>query len=266
MGKIFECLSEQHIAWLREQKVFFVASAANGGHVNVSPKGYVAGTFAVLSPTSVAYLDFTGSGSETIAHTMQNGRITIMFVALKGDAIIMRLYGTARCLPRHSLEVKDETGLLQKFGAEFVQHNAFRAVIVVDVHRVQSSCGYSIPFYDYLGERTFLKEYFAKQTEDQVNEYRILKNSFSIDQLPSIGHRILNNKAPLVAARFKAGFWFGHADVSFLERIWSLTFGSGAFSPLSRRDFMMFSLGGFLALGSMLWVDTLRPRPRLAIS
>ena len=106
-----------------------------------------------------------------------------MFVALKGDAIIMRLYGTARCLPRHGLEVKDETGLLQKFGAEFVQHNAFRAVIVVDVHRVQSSCGYSIPFYDYLGERTFLKEYFAKQTEDQVNEYRILKNSFSIDQL-----------------------------------------------------------------------------------
>ena len=115
--------------------------------------------------------------------SLRNGRITIMFVALKGDAIIMRLYGTARCLPRHSLEVKDETGLLQKFGAEFVQHNAFRAVIVVDVHRVQSSCGYSIPFYDYLGERTFLKEYFAKQTEDQVNEYRILKNSFSIDQL-----------------------------------------------------------------------------------
>ena len=113
---------------------------------------------------------------------LRNGRITIMFVAFKGDAIIMRLYGTARCLPRHSLEVKDETGLLQKFGAEFVQHSAFRAVIVVDVHRIQSSCGYSIPFYDYLGERNVLKEHFGKQTEDQVNEYRIFKNSFSIDQ------------------------------------------------------------------------------------
>mmetsp|Transcript_31234 Transcript_31234/g.67363 ORF Transcript_31234/g.67363 Transcript_31234/m.67363 type:complete len:262 (-) Transcript_31234:43-828(-) len=259
MGKTFESLSEQHIAWLLEQKLFFVASAANGGHVNVSPKGYVEGTFTVLSPRSVAYLDFTGSGSETIAHSMQNGRITVMFVAFKGDPVILRLYGTSKCLPRHLLEEKDD-GLLQKFGAEFVKHNAFRAVIVVEVHRVQSSCGFSIPFYDYLGERNVLKDYFAERTAQQANEYRILKNSFSIDQLPSIGHRILNNKAPVVAARFKAGFWFGHADVTFLEWLWSVIACRSALSPVSRRDLMMFGLGGVVALGSMLWMDATRPK------
>eukprot|EP00438_Fugacium_kawagutii_P002838 Skav214124 [mRNA] locus=scaffold1185:579122:582226:- [translate_table: standard] len=174
--------------------------------------GYVQGTFAVLSPTCVAYLDFTGSGAETIAHSMQklgrhgwavmdqNGRITICFMAFKGDAVLLRLYGTAKCLPRHSLEAKDDAGLLQKFGSEFVQHNAFRAVIVVDLHRVQTSCGYSIPFYEYVGERNTLKDYFGKQTLQQSNDYRIFKNSFSIDQLPSIGHRVLNDKAPVARA------------------------------------------------------------------
>eukprot|EP00913_Durusdinium_trenchii_P019229 g18071.t1 len=143
-------------------------------------------------------------GAETVAHSLQNGRITLCFVAFKGDPVIMRLYGTSKVVPRAAAE-----SFLPNFEAEFTQHSGFRAVIVVDVHRVQGSCGFSIPIFDYVSERDILKENFAKKDNDQANDYRILKNSFSIDLLPSIGHRILNNKAPLVAARFKEGFWFG---------------------------------------------------------
>ncbi|CAK8987701.1 Pyridoxamine 5'-phosphate oxidase family protein ustO (Ustiloxin B biosynthesis protein O), partial [Durusdinium trenchii] len=242
MGKTFECLSEQHIAWLKEQRVFFVATAADKGHVNVSPKGYVQGTFAILSPKSVAYLDFTGSGAETVAHSLQNGRITLCFVAFKGDPVIMRLYGTSKVVPRAAAE-----SFLPNFEAEFTQHSGFRAVIVVDVHRVQGSCGFSIPIFDYVSERDILKENFAKKDNDQANDYRILKNSFSIDLLPSIGHRILNNKAPLVAARFKEGFWFGYKDMSWPEWIWSSWNFWSFRANLQSRDIAMMAFGGLLA-------------------
>ncbi|CAE7755958.1 ustO, partial [Symbiodinium pilosum] len=215
MGKTYDSISEDQVTWLKKQKVFFVASAAAKGHVNVSPKGYTAGTFAVLSPNKVAYLDFTGSGAETIAHSLQNDRITIMFVAFEGDPIIMRLFGNMHAIQKDAVPAD----LRAKFGEEFLNSNGFRAVIVIDVHRVQSSCGFSIPFFDYVGERPVLMDFWAKKTAQETDDYRVLKNSFSIDLLPSIGHRMFNPKAPVVAPRFRAGFWFGFKDVTLQERL-----------------------------------------------
>mmetsp|Transcript_44206 Transcript_44206/g.82688 ORF Transcript_44206/g.82688 Transcript_44206/m.82688 type:complete len:207 (+) Transcript_44206:54-674(+) len=205
MGKTFDSLSEDHVAWLKKQKVFFVGSAPAKGHVNVSPKGYTDGTFAILSPTKVAYLDFTGSGAETIAHSLQNRRITLMFVAFEGDPVIMRLFGESSVVQRDAVPAD----LRSKFGQDYINSHGFRAVILVDVDRVQTSCGFSIPFYDYVGERPVLYDHWSKKTLEEVENYRILKNSFSIDQLPSIGHRIFNPKAPMVAPRHRGGVWFG---------------------------------------------------------
>jgi len=255
MGKTFESLSDDHVTWLKKQKVFFVASAAAKGLVNLSPKGYTVGTFAVLSPTQVAYLDFTGSGSETIAHSLQNSRITVMFVAFEGDPIIMRLYGNMRAIQRDAVPAE----LLSKFGEEFTSSHGFRAVIVIDVHRVQSSCGFSIPFYDYVGERPVLKDHWAKKTWEEVEDYRVLKNSFSIDLLPSIGHRIWNPKAPEVAPRFRAGFWYGFKDMTMKERLGSwLERALGPLSLLTTRDVGMLGAGALSAVAVAKYCEACR--------
>ncbi|CAE7401745.1 ustO [Symbiodinium natans] len=255
MGKTFQSLSEDHVAWLKKQKVFFVASAASKGHVNLSPKGYTAGTFAILSPTQVAYLDFTGSGAETIAHSLQNRRITVMFVAFEGDPIIMRLFGNMHAIQRDAVPAD----LRSKFGEEFVSSHGFRAVIVIDIHRVQSSCGFSIPFYDYVGERPVLMDHWSKKTLEEVDDYRVLKNSFSIDLLPSIGHRIFNPKAPVVAPRFRAGFWFGFKDITMTEQFNSwLERVLGPLSFLTTRDIGMLGIGALSAVAVAKYCEALR--------
>jgi hypothetical protein len=99
VGKLYAELDDRLRKFIARQPVFFVATApevADGGtgsHVNVSPKGY-RDTFAILGPRTVAYLDLTGSGAETIAHVRQNGRITIMFCSFSHETKVVRLYGT----------------------------------------------------------------------------------------------------------------------------------------------------------------------------
>src|SRR5262252_5743717 len=94
MGKVYEGIDDRLRKFILAQPVFFVASAPNGpdGHVNLSPKG-VAGCLAVLGEHEVAYLDYTGSGAETVAHLRDNGRIVVMFCAFTGPPKIVRLHG-----------------------------------------------------------------------------------------------------------------------------------------------------------------------------
>src|SRR6187549_967027 len=97
MGRTYDTLDDGLSAFLRAQRMFFVATApSSGGHVNVSPKGL--DTFAVLDPHTVAYLDLTGSGIETVAHLRENGRITILFCAFEGPPRIVRLHGAGEAL------------------------------------------------------------------------------------------------------------------------------------------------------------------------
>ncbi|GAA5839951.1 hypothetical protein JCM9279_005219 [Rhodotorula babjevae] len=166
MGAFYDQIPDSVIDWVKEQHIFWVATAplAASGTVNVSPKGYE--SFNIVSPTAVWYLDCTGSGNETISHLREpgNGRLTIMFSAFSGPPRILRLFGTGRVYERDSaafnalLPVGDERRLP---GA--------RAIIWLDVERVGTSCGYSIPFYQYEGDRMRLLEHFEpKEAADRA--------------------------------------------------------------------------------------------------
>jgi Pyridoxamine 5'-phosphate oxidase len=194
MGKLYAELNARLIEFISGQPMYFVATAPHepgpgaGGHVNVSPKGYQ-GTFAVLGPTAVAYLDLTGSGAETIAHVRQNGRITIMFCSFGDQPMILRLYGRGRVVLPGG-EGWDE--LLGHFtwqagdGRDRGDRGDRRAIIVVDLDRISDSCGYAVPLMDLRGERDLLNRWSAKKTPDGLVEYRAERNAVSIDGLPAL--------------------------------------------------------------------------------
>lgn len=178
MGKVAECIDEATQEFIAAQHMYFVASAPSaGGHVNVSPKG-PADTFRVIDDRTVAYLDLTGSGAETAAHLRDNGRITIMFCAFTGAPNILRLFGTGRVVEAGS----DEYDALV---AQFPAHPGARAVMVVNVQRVQSSCGFAVPYYDFAGDRDLLDAWAGARSEERLRDYRNTKNATSIDGLPA---------------------------------------------------------------------------------
>jgi hypothetical protein len=176
MGRTYDEIDDALAQFLRAQHVFFVGTApADGGHVNVSPKGL--DTFAVLGPRTVAYLDLTGSGIETIAHVRENGRITLLFCAFEGPPRIVRLYGRGRLVP---LESPEFAALAPRFG----DYASARAIIEVTLDRIADSCGYGVPRYSYDGERTQLLDWAAHKTPAGVAAYRDERNATSIDGLP----------------------------------------------------------------------------------
>ena len=178
MTDVHEALDEQLISWIGEQRVFFVATApADGGHVNLSPKGHDA--LRVLDDRTVAYLDLTGSGAETIAHTRENGRMTIMLCAFEGPPRILRLYGRGRA---HPLGTPRYDELIDRFepivGA--------RAIIELAIDRVQTSCGYAVPRMDYREERPTLQQWAARKGDEGLQAYWADKNVVSIDGIPAL--------------------------------------------------------------------------------
>jgi hypothetical protein len=162
--------------------MFFVATAASAtdGHVNVSPKGML-GCFAVLDEHRVAYLDYTGSGAETIAHLRDNGRITLMFCAFDGPPNVVRLHG------RGQVVTTSEDGFGELYATFDVQAaHGLRSVIVVDVDRVSDSCGFAVPLMNYVGDRALLTQWSQRKTEAELSAYRAAKNATSIDGLPAL--------------------------------------------------------------------------------
>src|SRR5262245_8293669 len=152
MGKVFAELDDDLRAFIARQHMFFVATAplSADGHVNLSPKGL--DTFRVLGPTTVAYLDLTGSGVETIAHLRENGRLTVMFCAFEGRPRILRLYGRGRA-------VKPDDAEWSVVSAGFPALPGVRSVVVLDVDRIGDSCGYGVPRYEFTGDRPQLPEW-----------------------------------------------------------------------------------------------------------
>jgi hypothetical protein len=182
MGKVYDGIDDKLASWLANQPMFFVATAplSGDGHVNVSPKG-MAGTFAILGPHRVAYLDYFGSGAETIAHTRENGRIVLMWCAFSGPPKIVRLHGRGRAvLPDDT----DFAELRPKFAK--VQDHAVRSIIVVDVDRTSDSCGYSVPNLVYVEDRDVLDLSHQKKPAEYFVEYAQTKNAQSIDGLPAL--------------------------------------------------------------------------------
>jgi hypothetical protein len=189
MGKIFDAIDERLERWIAAQPMFFVGTAPldEDGHVNVSPKGPI-DTLRVLGPTTVAYLDFVGSGAETIAHIRENGRIVIMLCAFDGPPRILRLHGRGEVVGA-SDERFDQLVELCAFPVPPTPE-ARRAVVVVEVDRVADSCGYGVPLMKHEGQRPHMDAWAAKKVRvggvQALLDYQREKNSASIDGLPAV--------------------------------------------------------------------------------
>ena len=182
MGKVYEALEEKLVAWIERQHLFFVATAplAADGHVNVSPKGDLR-WFRILGPREVGYLDFVGSGAETIAHARENGRIVLMFCAFDGPPRIVRLYGSA------SVVLPDDAGFTELAARFDPPEHAVRSIIRVDVERIADSCGYGVPLMRFDGTRDQYDQWVDKKVRDGgFDSYIAEKNAASIDGLPAI--------------------------------------------------------------------------------
>jgi hypothetical protein len=179
MGRTHDELTPDLTAWIGRQHLFFVATAPSGsdGHVNLSPKGH--DTFRVLGPTTVAYLDLTGSGVETIAHLRDNGRLTFMFCAFEGKPRILRLFGRGEA-------VLPDDPRFAELAAGFPELPGIRAVICCELDRIGDSCGYSIPFLEYRSERETLIDWAERRGPDGIAEYHDAKNRTSIDGLDAL--------------------------------------------------------------------------------
>ena len=179
MGACFDGIDEKLGAFIGRQHVFFVGTAptALNGHLNVSPKGLK--TFRILGQKSVAYLDLTGSGIETVAHLRENGRLTIMFCAFEGSPRILRLYGRGRVVEPHD-------GEFEALVSQFPEYPGIRSVIVMEVERIADSCGWAVPRYQFVDERSTLEDYTRKKAPEELEHYRQAKNARSLDGLAGL--------------------------------------------------------------------------------
>jgi hypothetical protein len=176
MGKIYESIDEKLRGWLSAQKVFFVATAplSSEGHVNCSPKD--GESFRILDERTVAYLDLTGSGVETIAHLKENERIVLMFCAFAGAPKIVRLHGRGEVIESRNPD-------FERWQSIFPAKPGIRSYIKVHLTRISDSCGYGVPLYEYREERTQLKAWTEHKGEEAIKAYQQAVNAHSIDGL-----------------------------------------------------------------------------------
>lgn len=169
-------ISKRIQKFIQNQKIFFVATATKDSRINLSPKGM--DSFRVLDEKKVLWLNLTGSGNETAAHLNENGRITIMFCSFEGAPNILRLYGKGTVIhPKH----KDWSESIKMFP----KLAGTRQIISIDIEMVQTSCGMSIPYFEFKEERLQLDEWAEKKGEDGIKDYWKEKNETSIDGIPT---------------------------------------------------------------------------------
>ena len=179
MGKLFEQIDLKLEAFIRAQHMFFVATGplSPSGHLNLSPKGL--DTFRILGPRTAAYLDYVGSGAETIAHLRENGRIVVMLCAFHGPPRIVRLHGTGQVLEPQDPEFD---GLRALFPAE----PAARSIVHISIERIADSCGFGVPLYTFEGHRSQLPDWASRKGGQGLVEYQKEENRLSIDGLPAL--------------------------------------------------------------------------------
>lgn len=181
MGKLYATITPELQRWMGAQALFFVATSplAAEGHVNCSPKGL--DSFRILGPRSVAYLDLTGSGAETIAHLRENGRIVFMFCALNGPPKIVRLHGRGEVVTQAS-----DPSRWQELMAHFTLQPGVRSIIVADITRISDSCGYGVPKYEFVEDRDAIRRWVDTRGTAALPAYRQEKNMKSLDGLTSL--------------------------------------------------------------------------------
>jgi hypothetical protein len=174
MAKFYNKITPRIQKFIETQKIFFVATAPVEGRINLSPKGM--DSLRVIEENRIIWLNVTGSGNETAAHVHQNERITIMMCAFEGAPNILRIYGKAK-------EIKPNDKNWEELASLLPEIPGARQIFDVTVESVQTSCGMSIPFYEYKGEREDLNEWAQKKGEDGIKQYWKDKNQTSIDGL-----------------------------------------------------------------------------------
>ncbi|MCJ9427663.1 pyridoxamine 5'-phosphate oxidase family protein [Kordiimonas marina] len=172
MADFTDHITEKHAAFIEAQPMFFTATAASDGRINLSPKGM--DCFRVLGPNLCGYLDVTGSGNETSAHLIRDGRITVMFNSFSRNPLILRLYG-------HGRVVRPGTEAYDEMKGTFPEIPGARQIILIEVDSVQTSCGYAVPEMELKGERQTLKKWAVSKGPEGLQAYRLEKNARSID-------------------------------------------------------------------------------------
>jgi hypothetical protein len=179
MAKDYPALTAHHREFIAAQHMFFTASAAAGTRINLSPRS--TDMFRVIGDNAAVYLDRTGSGNETAAHMKADGRLTIMFCAVDGPPLILRLYGRGRAIRRGG----------EAYASLLAEHYAgteplgARQMMRIDFDLVKTSCGYGVPLYDYRGERETMDKWASAKGADGIETYRREKNAQSMDGLPT---------------------------------------------------------------------------------
>ena len=176
MSKFYTKLTSRVQKFIKAQKMFFVATAPKNGRINLSPKGM--DSIRVINENRILWLNLTGSGNETAAHILENNRITLMFCAFEGNPNILRIYGKGKAIHPKDTEWKDVISL-------FPDIPGARQIFDITVESAQDSCGMSIPFYDYVGERNQLNDWAIEQGQEKVEQYWEDRNQTSIDGLPT---------------------------------------------------------------------------------
>lgn len=176
MGKQFDRIEDGHKVFIEAQHIFFTGSAAPSGKVNISPKGM--DSLRVMGPNRIAWLNLTGSGNETAGHLRQANRITLMWCGFEKRPIILRAYGTARCLHPHDDGWEDLAAL---FGPPL----GARQIYDMTVEMVQTSCGYGVPYFDYAGERDTLVKWAEDKGPEGIAAYWRERNATTLDGLPT---------------------------------------------------------------------------------
>ncbi len=182
MAKLFDTIDDTLRAFLLQQHVFFVATAPSraDGHLNLSPKGLP--SFFIAGPRTVGYIDFNGSGIETLAHLRDDGRIVFLFCAFEGPPKIVRLHGRGRAIEPSDAE-------FETYRPHMAPGAHVRSVIVAELDRISDSCGYGVPRYRFEGERQQLTKWADGKGEDGLRAYRERHNAASIDGLPGMPRR-----------------------------------------------------------------------------
>ncbi|KAJ3018643.1 UNVERIFIED_CONTAM: hypothetical protein HDU68_011058 [Siphonaria sp. JEL0065] len=184
MGKFFDALEDHHREFIAKQKIYFVATSSlkQGTRVNVSPKGHE--TLRVIG-NKAFHLDLTGSGAETAAHVAENGRVTFMLCAFDGAPNIIRLWCNAKVVLAPNAEEFDQ--LVKTVFPDWVGHKGLRSIVVADIMQVGSSCGYAVPFFDFVKQRDTLVSWANKKTDEEIQQYWVDRNSKTIDGLSNLG-------------------------------------------------------------------------------
>lgn len=179
MATQYSSLIPELNTFIETQRIFFTATAAADSRINISPRS--TDFFRILDENTAIYLDKTGSGNETAAHTLADGRMTIMFCAFEGPPRILRLYGRGDVIHRDSTNY---SSLMDTWFPGEAPIGA-RQIIKLSFDLIQSSCGYAVPVFEFKNERSGLDQWAAAKSEDELEQYWRDENQTSMDGLPT---------------------------------------------------------------------------------